>query len=165
MNYRYLVNACTFANAFLGLSAFWLLLNGYAPFYAFIAIVIASAFDYLDGFLATKLNVSTKIGKQLDSLADVISYGAAPALALMFQNNIFTTITSFIWLACVIYRLGRFNVSKTTSYFEGLPSTAAGISFFLVVTFVNNILILSTISIILALLMVSKIKVVKIKLS
>jgi CDP-diacylglycerol---serine O-phosphatidyltransferase len=90
-------------------------------------IVLAALLDSLDGKVARILGASSKFGIQLDSLADVISFGVAPAVLLMSSRGIFLWplfLTSFIFLVAGAGRLARFNV-QTKSFekknFAGLP--------------------------------------------
>ncbi|MFZ3147950.1 MAG: CDP-diacylglycerol--serine O-phosphatidyltransferase [Methanothrix sp.] len=116
---------------FLALLAAGRAWGGDVPQYAVVFILLAAMADGLDGFLARKVGGSP-LGANLDSLADLISFGAAP---------VFLAITAFhlplhIWpvgiffLLCGTLRLARFNVvsGKSDSSFEGLPIPAAGIA-------------------------------------
>jgi CDP-diacylglycerol--serine O-phosphatidyltransferase len=90
---------------------------------------LAAAADGLDGFVARK-TVSSPIGANLDSLADLISFGTAPAyLAIMtFHLGPLVWPAGIFYLICGTLRLARFNVSgKSGQFFEGLPIPAAGI--------------------------------------
>ncbi len=98
--------------------------------YAFYFVIIAGIFDFLDGFAARLLGVSSEIGKQLDSLADVISFGLLPAF-YMLQSLL--AISEFYWIAILIavfsaLRLAKFNIDDSQSdSFEGLPTPANAI--------------------------------------
>ena len=108
---------------------------------ASLFIGLAALVDFLDGFLARALKADSEMGKQLDSLADVVSFGVAPAmilyqfLRLSFAQqedglNISTWLLApvFILPAAAAYRLARFNLDTSTSYgFKGMPVPAAGI--------------------------------------
>jgi len=97
--------------------------------YAVVFILLAAAADGLDGFVARK-TVSSPIGANLDSLADLISFGTAPAyLAIMtFHLGSMVWPAGIFYLICGTLRLARFNVSgKSGQFFEGLPIPAAGI--------------------------------------
>ena len=106
---------------------------------AFIWIVAAAAFDFFDGFAARLLGVSSKLGVELDSLADVVSFGVAPAAALfVVMSNISVDInitlshiipyTAFIIPSFSAYRLAKFNIdTRQTSSFLGLPTPANGL--------------------------------------
>jgi CDP-diacylglycerol---serine O-phosphatidyltransferase len=108
---------------------------------ASLFIGIAAIIDFLDGFVARALHASSEMGKQLDSLADVVSFGAAPAIILyQFLRMSFIREnegleTSIIWLAPAFifacagaYRLARFNIDTEQSFgFKGVPIPAAGL--------------------------------------
>lgn len=108
---------------------------------ASIFIGVAALIDFLDGFVARLLNASSEMGKQLDSLADVVSFGVAPGLIvyqflrLSYAQQPDGLDISLIWLlpAFIIpcagaYRLARFNIDATQSQgFKGVPIPAAGL--------------------------------------
>ena len=103
---------------------------------AVIAIIVAGIIDGLDGRIARLIGGASKVGKELDSLTDVISFGVAPAFIMYFWalNNIgrFGWLISLIYVVCVALRLARFNVSTggepswRDNFFEGIPSPAGG---------------------------------------
>jgi CDP-diacylglycerol--serine O-phosphatidyltransferase len=109
--------------------------------YASLFIGIAAVVDFLDGFVARFFNAVSEMGKQLDSLADVVSFGVAPGmiiyqfLRLSYAQQDNGLDVSFIWLlpafifpAAAAYRLARFNIDTSQSYsFKGMPVPAAGI--------------------------------------
>jgi len=100
-------------------------------FQAGIAILLALVFDVFDGRIARLTHQTSKFGKEYDSLADMVSFGIAPALLIYnFSLRSFTKIgwlACFLYTACVALRLARFNVKEgSTHYFEGLPSPAGG---------------------------------------
>ncbi len=109
--------------------------------WAAIFIGIAAIIDFLDGFVARLLNATSSLGKQLDSLSDVVSFGVAPSV-IIYQLLRFSFAreenglgVSIIWLlpafvlACAAaYRLAKFNLDETQSYnFKGVPVPAAGL--------------------------------------
>lgn len=99
---------------------------------AAIAIFFAAVFDGLDGRIARLTNTSSKFGAEYDSLADMVSFGVAPAL-VMFSWALgdlgkFGWSAAFIYVACAALRLARFNTRIDTAdknYFTGLASPAA----------------------------------------
>ncbi len=98
---------------------------------ASIAIILALFFDVFDGRIARLTGQSTKFGREYDSLADMVSFGVAPALLIYnFSLKVFFKmgwLACFLYTACVALRLARFNVkASSTFYFEGLPSPAGG---------------------------------------
>jgi CDP-diacylglycerol--serine O-phosphatidyltransferase len=103
--------------------------GGNSSNYAVVFILLAAAADGLDGFVARKTG-SSPIGANLDSLADLISFGTAPVyLAIMaFHLGPLVWPAGIFYLICGTLRLARFNVSgKSGQFFEGLPIPAAGI--------------------------------------
>ena len=103
--------------------------GGNSTNFAVVFILLAAAADGLDGFVARKTG-SSPIGANLDSLADLISFGTAPAyLAIMaFHLGPLVWPAGIFYLICGTLRLARFNVTgKGDNFFEGLPIPAAGI--------------------------------------
>lgn len=110
-------------------------------FMASLFIGLAAVVDFLDGFVARWMKATSAIGAQLDSLADVVSFGVAPSL-IVFQflrlsfaqqdnglNVHFIFLLPSFFIACAgAYRLARFNVDvQQTNYFKGLPVPANGL--------------------------------------
>jgi len=99
---------------------------------AAISIMIAMMWDALDGRVARLTNTQSDFGAQYDSLADLVSFGVAPAL-LVYEWSLSDLgrigwLAAFIFLACAALRLARFNTQVGISdkrYFQGLPSPAA----------------------------------------
>lgn len=110
-------------------------------YWASAIIGIAAIIDFFDGLVARMLNLSSEMGKQLDSLADVVSFGVAPGmiiyqfLSLSFAQQENGLDVSSLWLlpAFIVpcsgaYRLARFNLDKEQSFgFKGVPIPAAGL--------------------------------------
>lgn len=108
---------------------------------ASLFIAIAAVIDFLDGFVARLFKASSEMGKQLDSLADVVSFGVAPSMILYqflrmsFAKEENGIDVSFFWLAPAFlvaaagaYRLARFNLDNSQQYgFKGVPIPAAGL--------------------------------------
>ena len=103
---------------------------------AVIAIVFAAILDTLDGRVARLIKGTSKVGKELDSLTDVISFGVAPSFVMYFWT--INEIGKIGWLLILIYtvccalRLARFNLTTVEeteawkiNFFEGVPSPAA----------------------------------------
>ena len=130
-----LPNTLTIFGVCLGLSSIKFALDSnYAM--AVIAIGFAAILDTLDGRVARLIKGSSKVGKELDSLTDVISFGVAPSFIMYFWT--INEIGKFGWLVVLIYtvccalRLARFNLtvveeneSWKINFFEGVPSPAA----------------------------------------
>ena len=131
-----LPNMLTLIGVCIGLSSIRFALDGKFEF-AIIAILFAALIDGLDGRIARLIKGTSKVGKELDSLTDMISFGVAPAFIMYFWK--LNTLGRFGWLLCLIYvicvalRLARFNVntgqapSWRDNFFEGVPSPAGGI--------------------------------------
>ena len=102
-----------------------------------VAIIFAALIDGLDGRIARLIKGTSKVGKELDSLTDVISFGVAPSFVMYFWllNNLgkFGWLLCLIYVVCVALRLARFNVNSNEepswkdNFFEGVPSPAGGI--------------------------------------
>lgn len=115
----------TVGNIFAGFYAIIATLNGNYQSAA-VAIGIAVVLDGLDGRVARLANATSDLGLQLDSLADVISFGIAPAILLyawgLSEFGRFAQFSAFIFLMCGAIRLARFNVqTKDLKHFAGLP--------------------------------------------
>ncbi len=100
---------------------------------ACLAIYMAMLMDIIDGRLARLTNTQSEFGSQYDSLADMVSFGVAPAL-LMYEFalkdlNRFGAFVAFIYIACAALRLARFNVSNSNDkkFFTGVPSPGAAV--------------------------------------
>tara|TARA_B100002051_G_scaffold92920_1_gene88805 strand:+ start:633 stop:1427 length:795 start_codon:yes stop_codon:yes gene_type:complete len=104
---------------------------------ATIAIIVAGIIDGLDGRIARLIGGASKVGKELDSLTDVISFGVAPAFLMYFfimkDLGRLGWLISLIYVVCVVLRLARFNINSNAepswrdNFFEGIPSPAGGI--------------------------------------
>ena len=131
-----LPNAITLIGVCIGLSSIKFALDGKFTL-AVIAILFAGLMDALDGRIARLIKGTSKMGKELDSLGDVISFGVAPAFIMYFWNLQYLDklgwFVCLIYVVCVALRLARFNVSSTEepswkdNFFEGVPSPAGGI--------------------------------------
>ncbi len=167
-----LPNLLTTGNLLCG---FWSIISVFQErFYlAAVAILLAAVFDEFDGKVAKLSGATSKFGMQYDSLADLVSFGIAPAL-LAFSWALrpygkFGWLAAFLFVACGAIRLARYNVTASTGetkYFKGLPIpvAAAMIAFTILLYFqlietdlVKDIVILVMIYI-LAFLMVSNIR-------
>ena len=130
-----LPNALTIFGVCLGLSSIKFAIDlNYSM--AVIAIAFAAILDTLDGRVARLLKGTSKVGKELDSLTDVISFGVAPGFIMYFWT--LNEIGKFGWMFVLIYavccalRLARFNLTTIEenetwkiNFFEGVPSPAA----------------------------------------
>ncbi|MBO5018034.1 MAG: CDP-diacylglycerol--serine O-phosphatidyltransferase [Alistipes sp.] len=133
-----LPNMLTLANLLSGCAAIIFTLEYHAYETAFWLIIAAAVFDFFDGFVARLLNQQSPLGVQLDSLADDVTFGLAPAVVMY---DIYVHSTSYYglgpevmeWLKYVVLiiaafsvlRLAKFNIDTTQSTeFEGLPTPA-----------------------------------------
>ncbi len=144
---RFIPNFVTSLNLFAGALSIVLAFEGF-PLYSAYLIFIAAILDFLDGFLARALNAYSDMGKELDSLADLISFGMAPAAIVfnLMKSTFFINkdicdvdplpeINILIFLAITLLipvfsglRLAKFNVdTRQTSEFIGLPTPANAI--------------------------------------
>lgn len=136
---------------------------------ASILILVACFMDRFDGKLARKFDVVSDLGKELDSLSDLISFGAAPAILAWKLNLIdfgsFGYIIAIIFPIAGAYRLARYNTSQFFNVYMGIPITLAGalLSLFNLYSlhYSVNILFTSALILLLSYLMISKIKVPK----
>ena len=131
-----LPNMLTLIGVCIGLTSIRFALDGRFEL-AVVAIIFAALIDGLDGRIARLIKGTSKVGKELDSLTDMISFGVAPAFIMFFWK--LNTLGRFGWLLCLIYvicvalRLARFNVNSNNepswrdNFFEGVPSPAGGI--------------------------------------
>ena len=131
-----LPNMLTLIGVCIGLTSIRFALDEKFEF-AIIAIIFAALIDGLDGRIARLIKGTSKVGKELDSLTDMISFGVAPAFIMYFWK--LNTLGRFGWLVCLIYvicvplRLPRLNINSNQepswrdNYFEGVPSPAGGI--------------------------------------
>lgn len=101
---------------------------------AIVLIIIAAVFDFLDGLFARLLNAVSEFGKQLDSLADLISFGMAPAslfYIISVQNEVFSGYLQYLPFLIVAFsalRLAKFNIDDSqTNEFVGLPTPASAL--------------------------------------
>ena len=131
-----LPNAITLIGVCIGLTSIKFALDGKFAL-AIVAILFAGLMDALDGRIARLIKGTSKMGKELDSLGDVISFGVAPAFIMYFWNLQYLDklgwFVCLIYVVCVALRLARFNVNSEEepswkdNFFEGMPAPAGGI--------------------------------------
>ncbi len=133
-SFYFLPNLFTTASLFCGFYAIIASIQGRWE-KAVIAILVAAVMDGLDGRIARLIGAVSTFGVQYDSLADLIAFGAAPAiLAFTYALRVFGRwgwLAAFFYLACGALRLARFNiqVKKTDMrFFTGLPIPAAAMT-------------------------------------
>ena len=172
-----IANFFTVLNLLCGLIAIVFFSNGLVNF-GCLFIIFASFFDFLDGYFARKLNISSDFGKQADSLSDMISFGVAPAILLFditkgilknnldYTNEIQIVLASsfvFIYSVAALIRLSLFNNQST--HFNGIPSPVAALTIILLpfVEFEINLIIISCYVFILSFLMIMNLQIISIK--
>ncbi len=115
-------NAITLCNAVCGMLA---ILFG-DPVIGAYFIITAMVLDLADGLVARALNVKSELGKQLDSLADLISFGVAPGyLFYHLFGDTEALLASIFYVLSALFRLAKFNTMDYMKDFNGLPSPAA----------------------------------------
>lgn len=174
MNKSAIPNAFTLSNLAFGILS---ILATFHESYTLAAvfIIVAALADRYDGRVARFLNVDSEIGKELDSLADLVSFGVAPSILIYklysFMNLGFLGyILVLIFPICGAYRLARYNITSFDGTFSGIPITIAGLIMALFsliqLTVLKKVLIHPILPIIfivaLSYLMVSKIKLKKV---
>ncbi len=170
-----LPNMFTLVGVCIGLSSIKFAFDGKFEL-SIIAILVAAIIDGLDGRIARLIKGTSQVGKELDSLTDVISFGVAPAFIMYFWS--LNQLGRVGWLICLIYvvcvalRLARFNVSSNAdpswrdNFFEGIPSPAGGVLVLMPLVFsfsefkffnVNYNIIIPVLFVIISILLISKI--------
>ena len=170
-----LPNTLTIFGVCLGLSSIKFALDANYSM-AIIAVGFAAILDTLDGRVAILIKGTSKVGNELDSLTDVISFGVAPGFIIYFWS--LNTMEKLGWMLVLIYivccalRLARFNLTTVSdkeswkiNFFEGVPSPAAAGLVLLplilnlsgLIEFKNNTLISSGTLLLTSILMISKI--------
>ena len=125
-----LPNTLTLLNLLVGVIGIIWVLEGQLMTGAYF-VLIAAGFDFLDGFVARLLKVQSDMGKELDSLADVVSFGVLPGLILFMMTKNSVSPDSFLpYLTLIVpmlsgYRLAKFNLdTRQSDRFIGLPTPA-----------------------------------------
>jgi CDP-diacylglycerol--serine O-phosphatidyltransferase len=131
---KQLPGIATLANAGAGFLACGLAASG-RPELAALTILVAVLMDSLDGALARSLEAESALGAELDSLADVVSFGVAPGVLagslLPGGGSVLVWVLMAVYPLCAVWRLARFNVMRAEGTaehgsFVGLPTTGAG---------------------------------------
>ena len=126
---KYIPDAITSMNLLCGILGVILTLKG-APAPAFILMLLAAVFDFFDGLAARLLKASSGLGKELDSLADLVSFGVLPSV-MLFQTMFSSTRSWICFIPLVLaimsaFRLAKFNIDERQhESFLGLPTPAA----------------------------------------
>ncbi len=128
-------NLFTLSNLICGMLAIYATTIDAVPLAAYL-ILVAALFDFVDGLAARALNVAGELGKQLDSLADLVSFGVAPAfialsilgsldMEIAFTPAFFLAFSPLIMGVFSAYRLAKFNIdTRQQDQFIGLPTPA-----------------------------------------
>jgi len=142
-------------------------------------IWIGGVFDFLDGFVARSLKVKSDIGKELDSLADIVTFGLLPSFIVFYHFQLesssdFLPFVAFLITICAALRLARFNIDdRQTQSFVGLPTPASAIVVSSLPFYAEspsyssliNVYSLVVLCLVLSFLMVSEIRLFSLKLS
>ncbi|GAB6087120.1 CDP-diacylglycerol--serine O-phosphatidyltransferase [Alkaliphilus crotonatoxidans] len=122
-------NMFTFLNLSLGILAIISIL-GEAYRASALLILLAAFMDRFDGKLARKLDVESELGKELDSLCDLISFGVAPAILIwsykLADFGFVGTLIIILFALCGAYRLAKFNIVEFDGVYMGIPITISG---------------------------------------
>lgn len=133
-------SALTLANLLSGfLALLFIIKNELAP--AICLILLGLLCDFFDGYCARKLNAASELGKELDSLADLVTFGVAPAalvyVAVLHEIPVFGATCCVAYLCCCAIRLARFNVKQAClAGFIGMPTPLAAMLILLISTLV-----------------------------
>lgn len=175
---KHIPNFITCLNLLSGMTGIHFVLDGNIHYGAYF-IILAAIFDFLDGFLARILKVHSEIGKQLDSLADLVTFGVLPAFIIFQWISSVDPTPTFSYFALVIgvfsaLRLAKFNVdTRQSDRFIGVPTPANALlistlpflydSFPKTLAWLINPISLVAISIIMSLLLVAEIPLIALK--
>jgi CDP-diacylglycerol---serine O-phosphatidyltransferase len=155
-------NIFTLSNLGSGVIALTFIVN-HLPLAATIFVLLSTFFDFMDGRVARSLKVTSEFGVELDSLADVVSFGVVPALAL-YETVPYHMVSVFALILFPLagaLRLARFNTRPTVGFFEGLPIPAAGLTLCFFLWFPISYALVPYIALLLSFLMISKLRIKK----
>ena len=192
---KYIPNFITSLNLASGFTAIIFAATGQVEFASWM-ILAAMVFDFLDGFSARMLKAYSDIGRELDSLADIVSFGVAPAIIIFTLlrssfspgipgninsdslNTVLIIIVTAIMPVCAALRLAIFNLDETQAKsFKGLPTPANALAVIsiviaarhsasaIVISFAGSVVLLVIFTVLLSLLMVSRIPLLSLKMS
>lgn len=179
---QHIPNTVTCLNLFSGCLGIVFAFNGDLIFASY-AIFFAALLDFLDGMLARLLKAYSELGKQLDSLADMVSFGVLPSVIIYHLFLSTDNISSFAWMSFLAFiiavfsglRLAKFNIdTRQSENFIGLPTPAnalliASFPFLLqennmiFMTYIMNPIALLVFSLIMSLLLISEIPLISLK--
>ncbi len=166
MTIKWLPNILTSMNIACGATSLLFLINNEVKF-ALIFFVISMFLDVMDGKTARYFNISSEFGRELDSLADLVSFGVVPAVFLYQSLNLqsLTIINALVvaaFIVCGALRLAKYNTLNIKDHFLGMPIPIAGGLLVMSCLIFDDKIFLLTISSILSSLMVSNIKFMRI---
>jgi CDP-diacylglycerol--serine O-phosphatidyltransferase len=146
-------------NLISGLFSITFIMSDYLRMAA-LFIFLAAFLDLFDGRIARKLKVNSELGVELDSLADVVSFGIAPALLFhtLSPHSLLTSVAFVLYPSMGALRLARFSAKPTIGYFMGIPITLSGLIMASMGLFLYSN---PYITILLAILMVSPVRIKK----
>ncbi len=160
-----LPNICTGGNLLFGVLAIAAIFN-HNYVLGTVLIVLAATLDRLDGYLARRYNSSSAFGRELDSLADLVSFGVAPSVMLYAtlaeKWHLLGLIGFAFFVLCGAFRLARYNITSDTDYFRGLPITAGGTTLAILIVLFHNPPVALIASVIISLAMISTIHIPRI---
>ncbi len=161
-------NILTLLNLVFGATAIVLVLHQQYT-WAAVLIILAVFMDGADGKIARKFGTTSELGKELDSLCDLVSFGVAPAILLyaqVFQSSLHLPglMVSLLFIMCGALRLARFNVLNIKEYFLGIPITLAGLLLAIISLLAGKIypIVIFLLVLLLAIMMVSNVRIKKI---
>lgn len=175
---KHLPNFITLCNLFCGCIGIVVVLEGYVTYAAYL-IWLAALLDFLDGFIARLLHAYSPIGKELDSLADMVTFGVLPSIIMFVllqekTEGAYWHWIAFVIAACSALRLAKFNVdTRQSDSFIGLPTPAnalfisalpfiiMGNSF--IAPYIDNAAVLIAITLLFSYLMVAELKLLALK--
>ncbi|MGX7068951.1 CDP-diacylglycerol--serine O-phosphatidyltransferase [Gemella bergeri] len=172
MNKNFIPNYLTLGNIFCGFTSILTTIHGYY-IWSSVFIFLAMLADRYDGIVARKLGVFSDLGKELDSLCDVVSFGVAPAV-LVFEKfvtidkpsislMVIVAVICGIFACCGAYRLARFNVTTMKKgFYQGVPITTCGTILAIISLFGLPSIIMLILTLLGSYLMVSSVKIKKI---
>lgn len=124
-----LPNLFTFTNMLCGFFSLLCVIT-YRYNFAALLILFGMVFDFLDGYASWRLDKQSEFGKRLDSFADLITFGLAPAIIIFAANfkshGFIYKFSLLIYFIAISYRLIRYSLRNNNNIFQGLPSTFSG---------------------------------------
>lgn len=186
---KHIPNSITLMNAFSGAIAIACTLEGKFEYVPYL-IAFSLLADFLDGMIARALDIKSELGKQLDSLADMVSFGVLPSMILymLMKESLYgaSSISSFLGFEVLAFlvavfaalRLGKFNIdTRQSDSFIGLPTPAATLfvlgillihqhsNYTFLVNLTKSYTALSIISVLISLLMIAELPLLSLKMA